>query len=246
MDGPTRREQHLARTLVELADTMADEFDVVELLSRLTRRCVELLDVAAAGLMLATDDGDLRVMATSSDATQVLELLELQAEEGPCIDCFRTGEPVVDQDLGVADDDRWPHFRAAAHDAGFQSSHAIPMRLRGSTIGALNLFRQHRGRLDGGDVLVAQSLADITTIAVLQHRATQQAWNVTQEMQLVLISRIVVEQAKGVMAQQAGLTVDESLGLLRDHAGRHDRELADVALDVVQGRLPIPDLLPPP
>lgn len=192
MEGPTRREQHLARTLVELSDTLADEFDVVELLTRLTRRCVELLDIAAAGLMLATEDGDLRVMASSSDATTVLELLELQAEEGPCVDCYRTGEPVVDQDLGVLDDDRWPHFRAAAHGAGFQSSHAIPMRLRGATIGALNLFRQHRGRLDGGDVLVAQSLADITTIAVLQHRAAQRARHVNEEVQLALISRIVM------------------------------------------------------
>jgi GAF domain-containing protein len=245
METPTRREQHLASTLVELADTLVDEFDVVELLTRLTQRCVELLDVTAAGLMLAADDGDLRVMASSSDATRVLELLEVQADEGPCIDCYRTGEPIVNQDLGLRDG-RWPHFGAAARDAGFQSSHAIPMRLRGSTIGALNLFRQDRGLLGDGDVLVAQALADVATIAVLQHRAAQRAQHVNEQLQLALSSRIVIEQAKGVIAERAGLAIDDSFTLLRGHARRNNLKLSDVALDVVEGRLPMAALLPPP
>jgi GAF domain-containing protein len=244
MQSPTPRERQLARTLVELADTLVDDFDVVELLTRLTHRCVELLDVAAAGLMLVADDGELQVVASSSDATMVLELLELQAEEGPCIDCYRTGLPVVHEDLGLRDG-RWPVFGRTARDAGFQSSHAIPMRLRGATIGALNLFREHRGTLGAGDVLVAQALADVATIAVLQHRAARQAQHVNEQLQLALNSRIVIEQAKGVIAERAGLAVDDSFELLRDHARRHNRRLSEVARDVVEGRLPMADLVPP-
>src|SRR6266446_3959547 len=133
------REEMLARTLVELADTLVAEFDVVELLTLLTDRCVDVLDVAAAGLMLASPPGDLRVLASSSEAMRVLELFELQSQEGPCLDCYRTGEPVVNQDLAMVDG-RWPRFGPEALAAGFHAVHALPMRLRGSVIGALNLF----------------------------------------------------------------------------------------------------------
>src|SRR6202521_5833526 len=164
------REALLARTLVELADTLVDDFDVVELLTRLTDRCVLVLDVSAAGLMLVSPGGDLRVMASSSDAMRVLELFELQAEEGPCPDCYRTGEPIVNQKL-AADDGRWPRFAPRALEAGFRSVHALPMHLRELTIGALNLFRADEGGLDEADLLAAQAFADVATIAILQHRA---------------------------------------------------------------------------
>ena len=160
----------LARTLVELADTLVADFDVVELLTLLADRCVDVLDVAAAGLMLAAPDGDLRVMASSSEAMRVLELFELQAQEGPCLDCYRTGEPVVNQDLAAVDG-RWPRFAAEALAAGFRSVHALPMRLRGTIIGALNLFHVEPGDMRRADVDAAQALADVATIAILQHRA---------------------------------------------------------------------------
>lgn len=235
-DPLTSREQRLASTLVELADTLVDEFDVVELLTRLTDRCVELLDVAAAGLMLVADQGELRVVASSDDATRVLEVLEIQAEEGPCIDCYRTGLPVVNEDLGLRGD-RWPQFSPAARAIGFQSSHAVPMRLRGAVIGALNLFRADAGPLGPGDVVVAQALADVATIAILQHRAARQAQDVNEQMQLALTSRIVIEQAKGMIAERLGIDMDRAFSRLRGYARHNNLRLAAVAQDVIDGRL---------
>lgn len=167
------REASLARTFVELADTLVADFDVVELLTLLADRCVEVLDVGAAGLMLVGPSGDLRVMASSSETMRVLELFEIQAQEGPCLDCHRTGVPVADRDL-TAHDVRWPRFATEALAAGFLSVQALPMRLRGSVVGALNLFRPEPGEMPSVDIAIAQALADVATIAILQHRAAQE------------------------------------------------------------------------
>src|SRR5437870_1631295 len=161
------REARLATTMVELADTLVAEFDVVDLLTLLADRCVDVLDVGAAGIMLAAPDGELRVVASTSETMRILELLELQAQEGPCLECFRSGVAVVNQDLAG---DRWPRFAPAARDAGFQSVHALPMRLRGTRLGALNLFHVDPGEMHDADVAAAQALADIATIAILQYR----------------------------------------------------------------------------
>ena len=172
--GRVPREAMLARTLVELADTLVADFDVVELLTLLADRCVELLEVGAAGLMLAGPDGDLRVMASSSEAMRVLELFELQSKEGPCLDCYLSGRPVVDQDLATVTS-RWPLFAAETLAAGFCSVQALPLRWRGTVIGALNLFHIEPGEMLGADVEAAQALADVATIAILQHRASLEA-----------------------------------------------------------------------
>src|SRR5437870_1472652 len=157
------RETLLAKTFVELADSLVADFDVVELLTVLAARCVDVLDVDAAGLMLLSPDGDLRVMASSSEAMRVLELFELQSQEGPCLDCYRTGQAVVNQDL-TAVDGRWPRFDTEALAAGFRSVHALAMRLRGTVIGALNLFHVEPGEMRQVDVDAAQALADVATI----------------------------------------------------------------------------------
>src|SRR2546421_1869673 len=206
---PMPRESLLARTLVELADTLVDDFDVVELLTRLADRCVEVLDVGAAGLMLALPDGNLRVMASSSETMRVLELFEIQAQEGPCLDCHRTGQPVVNQDLATVNG-RWPHFAAEALAAGFHSVHALPMRLRGSVIGALNLFHVEPGEMREADIDVAQAFADVATIAILQHRAAQEAQVINEQLTHALNSRIVIEQAKGMIAERLGSDMEES------------------------------------
>src|SRR5829696_2153934 len=159
MGGRMPREAMLVRTLVELADTLVAEFDVVELLTRLTDRCVDVLDVGAAGLMLVAPEGDLRVMASSSETARVLELFELQAQEGPCFDCYRTGTPQLNADL-TADRTRWPQFSPFALGAGFHAAHAFPMHLRDSVIGALNLFDAEAGAMDDTDLHAAQALAD--------------------------------------------------------------------------------------
>lgn len=227
----------LARTFVELADTLVEDFDVVELLSTLADRCVDVLDVAASGIMLATSDGNLRVMASSSAAMRVLELFELQAQEGPCLDCYRTGEPVLNEDLAAAAEGRWPAFASEALEAGFRSVDALPMRLRGNVIGALNLFHRGLDAMARQDVEAAQAFADIATIGILQQRAVAEAQVLNQQLNHALNSRIVIEQAKGVVSEREGLDMGQAFGLLRNHARNHNLRLADVANDVIANTL---------
>ena len=228
------REALLARTLVELADTLVDNFDVVELLTLLADRCVEVLDVSAAGLMLVAPEGDLRVVASSSEEMRLVELFELQSEEGPCPDCYRTGEAVLNQNLAT-DNGRWPRFGPVALEAGFKSVHAVPMRLRGVIIGALNLFRGEEGALKKADVVAAQALADVATIAILQHRAVIQTHIVNEQLSYALNNRIMIEQAKGVLAERAGFGMEQAFSWLRSHARNHNLLLVDVAQSVIAG-----------
>jgi GAF domain-containing protein len=239
------REALLARTFVELADTLVADFDVVELLTLLTDGCVDVLDVGAAGLMLAAPEGDLRVMASSSEAMRVLELFELQSQEGPGLDCYRTGQPVVNQDLATVNG-RWPRFAAEALAAGFHSVHALPMRLRGTVIGALNLFQIEPGEMRQADVAAAQAMADVATIGVLQHRAALEAQVLNEQLNQALNSRIVIEQAKGIIAEREGLNMDQAFSTVRNHARYHNLRLVDVAHDVIEGTLAASALDPPP
>jgi GAF domain-containing protein len=237
------RETVLTSTFVQLADTLVDDFDVVELLTVLADRCVEVLDVSAAGLMLATKAGELRVVASSNEAMRLVELFELQSREGPCLDCYRTREPVLNQHLGGRDT-RWPRFEQVAIEAGFRSVHALPMRLRGEVIGALNLFHTHRAELDESDIVAGQALADVATIAILQHRAVLENQVVTAQLDHALTSRIAIEQAKGVLAERNGLAIDTAFSLMRAYARNHNRRLVDVANGVVDGTLSVDALDP--
>ena len=230
------REALLARTLVELADTLVADFDVVELLTMLADRCVEMLDVGAAGLMVVAPDGDLRVMASSSEAMRVLELFELQSQEGPCLDCYLNSKPVVNQDLAAAND-RWPRFAPEALGAGFRSVQALPMRLRGTVIGALNLFLVEEGEMRPADIEAAQALADVATIAILQHRASLEAQVLNQQLQHALNSRIVIEQAKGMVAERENINMEQAFSALRRHARDHNLQLVAVAEAVIAGQL---------
>ena len=230
------REAVLARTLVELADTLVDDFDVIDLLTRLADRCVEVLDVQAAGIMLAAPDGPLRVMASSSEAMRVLELFEIQAQEGPCLDSHRTGVAVVEEDLAAAGG-RWPRFGAEALAAGFHAVHAVPMRLRGSVIGALNLFRDAAGTMGPADLEVAQAFADVATIGLLQHRAASEAQVTNEQLTHALNSRVVLEQAKGMVAERLDLDMEASFAALRGHARNNNLRLVDVAEAVISGSL---------
>ena len=230
------REAMLATTLVELADTLVGDFDVVELLTRLADRCVEVLDVDAAGLMLVAPDGDLRVMASSSAAMRVLELFELQSQEGPCLDCYRTGQAVLNQDLTSAGG-RWPRFTVEAVQAGFRSVQALPLRVRGSVIGALNLFHRESTEMSQGDLDAAQALADVATVAILQHRSVVETQLVNAQLHHALHSRIAIEQAKGVVAEREGLDVEAAFTRLLTHARNHQLRLADVAHEVIRGTL---------
>jgi GAF domain-containing protein len=237
------RETVLARTMVELADNLVDDFDVVELLTKLADRCVDVLDVDAAGIMLAAPDGELSLMTSSSEAMRLVELFELQAREGPCQDCFRSGQPVVNQDL--TDDARWPRFAAVAVGEGFRAADAIPMRLRSRVIGALNLFRSTPGSLTDDDVAAAQALADIATIAIVQHQAALDAQLLNKQLTEALTSRIVIEQSKGMIAERRRLPMDAAFAALRHHARNNNLRLADVARTIVDGSLDPNDLDPP-
>ena len=230
------RESVLVKTMVELADSLVDDFDIVELLTTLTERCVEVLDIAASGIMLAAPGGELRAMTSSNEAMRVVELFELQSQEGPCLDCFQSGSAVVNQDLAALNG-RWPHFAPVAVAAGFRAADAIPMRLRGTVIGALNLFRTEAGSLNDDDVAVAQALADVATIAILQHRNASDLDVVNAQLRTALDSRIIIEQAKGMIAARTRLPMDQAFTRLRSHARSHNQRLADLASSVVNGTL---------
>lgn len=233
---PVGREVALARTLVELADTLVANFDVVDLLTLLADRCVEMLDVGAAGLMLVAPEGDLRVVASSSETMRLLELFELQAQEGPCLDCFRTGEPVGSPDLAVSQA-VWPRFSPEAIAGGFRSVQAIPLRLRGTVIGALNLFGPELGAMPTADIHAAQALADVATIAVLQHRAAFDAQTVNDQLSAALNTRVVIEQAKGMVSEGRRVTMEEAFAMLRSHSRNSNVRLVDVARAIIERRL---------
>jgi GAF domain-containing protein len=230
------RESLLTTTFVQLADTLVDEFDVVELLTMLANRCVEVLDVSAAGLMLVADDGELRLVASSDEAMRLVELFELQSQEGPCLDCYRTRRPVLDEHLD-GHGTRWTRFEPVALEAGFHSVHALPLRLRNEVIGALNLFRAERCDLGPEDIVAGQALADAATIAILQHRAVLEVQVVNAQLDHALSSRIAIEQAKGVLAEREGLDVESAFARMRAHARDHNLKLVDVARGVVDGTL---------
>ena len=226
----------LVHTLVQLADSLVDDFDVVDLLSLLADRCVEVLGVSAAGVMLVAPEGDLRVVASSSEAMRVLELFELQSQEGPCLDCYGSGEAVLDEDL-TSVDGRWPRFAPVAVEAGFHAAHALPMRLRGSVIGALNLFSSEEGALSQEAFVAGQALAAVATIAILQQRVRSEARIVNDQLNNALTSRVVIEQAKGVLAERAGLSMESAFKAMRQHARNHNLRLADVAARVIDRTL---------
>jgi GAF domain-containing protein len=230
------REQRLAEVFVELADTLVEEFDVVDLLQTLTERCVELVDTDAAGLMLDDQRGNLRLIAHTHESARLLELFELQQQEGPCLDCFATGHVIANIDLATAAD-RWPVFTRAAREVGFGTSHAVPLRLRRQVIGALNLFSAGRRPLSDEHLAVAQGLADIATIGLLHERAVRDQVTLSEQLQTARQSRILIEQAKGVVSAQAGTSVEAAFALMRTHARRTGEPLTMVAGAVVAGRV---------
>ncbi len=221
---------------MELADTMVDDFDVIEFLHRVAERCVELLDCGEAGVLLADAAGMLRVMASSSERSDALDLLQSQNEQGPCFECYQRGQAVFSQDL-AADLGRWSMFAPAALQSGFSSVQALPMRVRGETVGALNLFRSDTGRLSERDMTVAQGMADIAAVALLQERAVRESDGVIAQLQGALSSRVVIEQAKGVLAERAQIGVDAAFARLRDYSRDQNHRLSDVAGALIDGRL---------
>ena len=233
----------VAEVFVEVADTLVDEFDLIEFLQMVTGHSSELVGAASAGLLLADHQGRLQLMAASDERAKMLELFQIQAHEGPCQDCFRDGVPVINADLRQADV-HWPRFAPRAVEAGFQSVHAFPLRLRKRVIGALNLFGTGTGRMEAADVRVIQALADIATIGLLQERAIRRGEVLTEQLQAALNGRIVIEQAKGVLAQMHHCTTDEAFVMLRAYARSNQLRLGDVARSLATDPGSVPGLQP--
>jgi hypothetical protein len=226
--------QRLARAFVGLADTLVADYDVVDLAQQLVDNAVSLLPIAAAGILLGDTNGELQSFAATSEMAGVLEQLQLRAGAGPCLDAYRSGQPVLVDDLsrGAAE---WPEFATYATDCGFRAITALPMRLREHRIGGLNLFSEQPGRLPDASFAVGQALADVASIGIVHQRLLTRSDEVTQQLQTALDTRLIIEQAKGVLAERGSIHVDQAFALLRSHARRTNRRLSDLAHAVVHG-----------
>ncbi|GLP78107.1 transcriptional regulator [Mycobacterium antarcticum] len=230
---PHSRERDIVASFIGFADSLVEDYDVLDLVTRLTEDCARLLDITAAGLLLADARGVLHLFAATSEEAHELEIFQLQREEGPCLDCYRGGGAISVADL-AAESARWPRFVAAATESGFASVHAIPLRLRDEVLGTLGLFGAAPGALNPEDLNLAQALAHVATIAILRHD-TAVSSAVTPRLQAAVNSRGVLDMAKGVLAQVHGLSMATAFERLRDYARRHDQHLSEVASIVVSG-----------
>jgi hypothetical protein len=226
----------LAEVFVSLADTLVDDYDVVDLMGRLTATCVDYLGASAAGLMVVDLRGSVQVIASSSEQMHILEVLQVQSDEGPCRDCVRSGAVVTVPDLSQAQD-TWPRFATVASTAGFTASQALPLRLRSEALGALNLLFAGRPVLAGTELRIAQALADVATIGVLQQRAVHRGAVVAEQLQRALNSRVVIEQAKGMLAQHLGQDMDAAFTVLRTYSRNHNLRLTDLASALASGEV---------
>lgn len=230
------REAEIIRTFATLADSLVAGFDAVDLLQLLVERSAALLDATDAGILLADGTGRLEVVASTDERSQLVELMQLGHDGGPCVECFTTGVPISIPDIGSLHD-RWPLFRSAAVAQGFHALHAVPLRLREKTIGSLNLFGDQPGELGEFDLVAAQALADVATISILQERAVRESDLIADQLERALDSRVIIEQAKGVVAYVSEVPVDEAFRIIRAYARDNQRGIVDVSSDIVQRTL---------
>ncbi|MFZ3558467.1 GAF and ANTAR domain-containing protein [Streptomyces sp. BH055] len=245
MIGMTR-EQRLAEVFVEVADSLIDDFDVIDLLQRLAARCVELLDVSAAGIMLADVHDELQIIAASDEQSRLLELFALQHDQGPCVECYRSARARTNIDLtGPEATAAWPHFAPRARSTGYVMTHALPLRLRHRVVGALNLFHTDARPLSDSDISLAQALADVSTIAILQQRTLEQAHMEKSQVESALTSRVLIEQVKGVLAERWNASVDDCFAAFRSYARAHHLRLAEFASRIIDGSFDTAAIPPP-
>ena len=234
------RETRLLQTFATLADTLVADYDVVDLLQNLVETCQELLDTTAAGILLADPSGELDVLASTSEDSRLVQLMQLGAEAGPCIESFRTGQVVSVPDIADTPPE-WTDFRRSALEHGFLSVHAVPMRIHDVTIGSLNLFRDRAGALGDEDSVAAKALADVATIGILHERSVREGQVVAEQLTAALNSRVLIEQAKGVVSHTRSVPVDEAFSLIRAYARSHQLGLGVVAQQLVDRSLRLPE-----
>ncbi|MHA6624818.1 ANTAR domain-containing protein [Pseudonocardia sichuanensis] len=232
------RSDEVAGALVEFADTLVADFDIVEFLQRLTDRSVELLHVDAAGLVLGDRRGALQLVAATCDDARLLETFQLHLDEGPCVESYRNGREVGAADLALAGR-RWPRLAPALRQLGFSAVHALPMRRRAEVIGALNLFHREAREMDAATAAVARAFTDVATIGLLQQRARREKELLVEQLESALSSRVLIEQAKGMLAERLDLDTEAAFALLRRHARSRNRRLTDLAVDVIEGRVEV-------
>lgn len=230
------RESKLSSAFVKLADTLVADFDVVDLLHWLVDECTQVLDTSAGGLMLVDPAGELQLVASTSEEATLVEILQLAAGNGPCLDCYKAGSALTVGDI-EAERERWPDFSTEALKQGFRSVHATPLRLRGQTLGTMNLFSTSVGELGPEDIAIAQALADVATIGIIQERSIRSAQRLSEQLQHALDSRILIEQAKGVLAATRNVSMNDAFTVLRTYARTKNLPLRQVAEDVVTRRL---------
>ncbi|HWU59637.1 MAG TPA: GAF and ANTAR domain-containing protein [Microbacteriaceae bacterium] len=230
------RESQLIQTFAMLADTLVAGFDVVDLLQGLVEKCQVLLDTTDAGILLADGEGRLEVLASTDERIELIELMQLEPNDGPCVECFRTGRSVSVPEIEALDD-KWPQFRRSAIEQGYHAVHALPLRLREETIGSLNLFREQAGPLAEFDATAAQAMADVATIGILQERTIAESDLIRRQLQRALDSRVLIEQAKGVVSYTRRISIDDAFAMIRGFAREHQRALTSVAEDIVERRL---------
>ena len=235
----TTREAQLLQTFARLADTLVDDYDVVDLLQSLVDACRDLLGTTAAGILIADQNGDLEVIVSTSEASRLVEVMQLGAEAGPCIECYRTGAHVSLPSI-VDSPPEWEQFRDSAVEQGFASAEAIPLRLRETTIGTLNLLGAEPGRPSEENLIAARAFADVATIGILHERSIRESTVLTEQLQMALRTRVVIEQAKGVVSHTNGVPVDQAFNLIRAYARRHQLRLSDVAVRLVNRELRLP------
>ena len=229
-------QRQLLETFAKLADTLVADYDVVDLLQLLVDTCRDVLDMTAAGILLANSRGELEVVASTSEASRLVEMMQLSAEAGPCIESFRSGQRVVVRDIAGTDDE-WREFRESALAQGFRSMDALPLRLRDYTIGTLNLLRESAGAAPEDAILAAQAFADVATIGILHERSLRESAILSEQLQAALNSRIIIEQAKGVVSHTRGVSIDEAFTLIREYARSHGIGLSVVAARLVDRSL---------
>lgn len=232
----TDRESTLLQTFAILADTLVADYDIVDLLQTLVDRCKLLLDATAAGILLADEHGELELVASTSESSRLVEMMQISADAGPCIESFATGQPVTVSDIRQSPP-AWHAFQESALELGFLSVHAIPMRLRDATIGTLNLLRDETGVLPDDDLLAARALADVATIGVLQERAIRERDSVREQLQNALDSRVIIEQAKGVVAHQRSIPPEDAFDLIRAYARTNRLSLSAVSRQLIEHSL---------
>lgn len=238
------REKLLVHTFVTLADSLVAQYDVIDLLQTLVDRATHLFDASASGIIIGPDADHMETIVSTSETSRIVGLMQLRADEGPCVEAVATGR-VVSVATATEIHDRWPKFATAAEGSGYVSVHAIPLRLRGQTIGSLNLFRDHEGALNDADAIAAQALADVATISILQERTIQDKTTIEAQLQRALESRVMIEQAKGVISHTHRLDMDAAYRLIRHHSRSTQTPMSEVATGITNGSLQIALTHPP-